>query len=191
MPIRTFLIVFALLAGPQPQSVNTPDTPAGHTLKAWLDAFNSGDRATEEKYLKTYDPERSLDEEMRFRGVTGGFILTQILKSDPQQVEFMVKERNSDTVAIGKMEVKPGEPAKVASFGLRAVPPGTKAADLSCKIDAATRAKVIDGAVAALNDIYVFPETAKKMEEAVRAHQQKGDYDAISDGDRSEERRVG
>ena len=183
MPIRTLLILFAYLATAQPQAVNIPDTPAGHTLKAWLDAFNSGDRATEETYLKTYDPERSLDDEMRFRGMTGGFILTQILKSDPQRIEFMVKERNSDTVAIGKLEVKPGEPAKVASFGLRAVPPGTTAADLSFKIDAATRAKVIDGAVAALNDTYVFPETAKKMEEAVRAHQQKGDYDAISDGD--------
>lgn len=183
MLIRTLAIVFACLATAQPRGVNIPDTPAGHTLKAWLDAFNSGDRATEEKYLKTYDPERSLDDEMRFRGMTGGFILTQILKSDPERIEFMVMERNSDTIAIGKMEVKPGEPAKVASFGLRAVPPGTKAGDLSFKIDAATRPKVIDGAVAALNDTYVFPETAKKMEEAVRAHRQKGDYDAISDGD--------
>lgn len=183
MLIPTLLLLFASLATPQPQALNIPDTPAGHTLKAWLDAFNSGDRATEEKYLKTYDPERSLDDEMRFRGMTGGFILTQILKSDPERIEFMVKERNSDTIAIGKMEVKPGEPAKVVSFGLRAVPPSTKAADLSFKIDAATRAKVIDGAVAALNDIYVFPETAKKMAGAVRAHQQKGDYDAISDGD--------
>ena len=183
MRIPTLLLLFASLATPQPQALNIPDTPAGHMLKAWLDAFNSGDRATEEKYLKTYDPERSLGDEMRFRGMTGGFILTQILKSDPERIEFMVKERNSDTIAIGKMEVKPGEPARVASFGLRAVPPGTKAADLSFKIDVATRAKVIDGAVAALNDIYVFPETAKKMEEAVRAHQRKGNYDAISDGD--------
>lgn len=183
MLIPTLVILFAFLTAQQPETVNIPNTPAGHTLKAWLDAFNSGDRPTEEKYLKTYDPERSLDDEMRFRGMTGGFILTQILKSEPQRIEFMVKERNSDTVGIGKMEVKPGDPAKVASFGLRAVPPGTKAADLSFKIDAATRAKVIDGAVAALNDTYVFPETAKKMAEAVRAHQQKGDYDAISDGD--------
>jgi retinol-binding protein 3 len=183
MLVRTLLILFACLATARPQGVDIPDTPAGHTLKAWLDAFNSGDRATEEKYLKTYDPERSLDDEMRFRSMTGGFILRQILTSDPQRIEFMVKERNSDTVAIGKMEVKPGEPAKVASFGLLAVPPGTKAADLSFKVDAATRAKVIDGAVAALNETYVFPETAKKMEEAVRTHQQKGDYDAISDGD--------
>jgi hypothetical protein len=183
MPIRALLILLACLSAAQSQTANIPDTPAGHTLKAWLDAFNSGDRGTEEKYLKTYDPDRSLDDEMRFRGMTGGFIVTQILRSDPQRIEFMVKERNSDTVAIGKMELKPGEPAKVASFGLRAVPPGTKAADLSFKIDAATRAKVIDGAVAALNDTYVLPETAKKMEKTVRAHQQKGDYDAISDGD--------
>lgn len=154
------------MATAKPQAVDTPDTPAGHTLKAWLDAFNSGDRATEEKYLKTYDPERSLDDEMRFRGMTGGFILTQILKSDPHRIEFIVKERGSDTVGIGKMEVKPGEPAKVARFGLRAIPPGTKAADLSFKINAATRAEVIDRAVAALNDTYVFPGTAKKMEES-------------------------
>lgn len=165
------------------QGADIPETPAGHTLKAWLDAFNSGDRATVEKYLKTYDPERSLDNEMSFRGMTGGFIVTQIVKSEPEHIEFMVKERNSDTIAIGKMEVKSGEPAKVASFGLRAVPAGTKAADLSFKIDAAMCAKVIDAAVAALNETYVFPETAKKMEEAVRAHQQKHEYDAISEGD--------
>ena len=120
---------------------------------------------------------------MRFRGMTGGFVLLQIIKSDPQGVEFMVKERNSETMAVGKMEVKSGDPAMVASFSLRAVPPGTKASDLSFKVDAATRAKVIDGAVAALNESYVFPETAKKMEEAVKAHQKKGDYDSITEGD--------
>lgn len=160
-----------------------PETSAGHTLKAWLDAFNSGDRAVVEKYLHTYDPERSLDQEMQFRGMTGGFLILQIIKSDPQSVEFMVKEHNSETMAVGKMEVKPGDPAMVASFSLRAIPPSTKVSDLTFKIDAATRAKVIDGAVAALNESYVFPETAKKMEEAVKAHQKKGDYDSIGDGD--------
>lgn len=120
---------------------------------------------------------------MRFRGMTGGFVLLQIIKSEPLSVEFMVKEHNSETMAVGKMEVKPGDPAMVASFSLRAVPPGTKVSDLSFKIDSAMRAKVIDGAVAALNESYVFPETAKKMEEAVRNHQKKGDYDGITDGD--------
>ena len=160
-----------------------PETAAGRTLRAWLDAFNSGDRAVEEKYLHTYDPKRSLDDEMRFRGMTGGFVLLQIIKSDPLSVEFMVKEHSSETKAVGKMEVKPGDPAMVASFSLRAVPPGTKVSDLNFKIDAATRAKVIDGAVVALNESYVFPETAQKMEETVKAHQKKRDYDSITDGD--------
>ena len=179
--LLTLLVFFGLSPTGAQQVI--PETPAGHTFKAWLDAFNSGDRAAEEKYLHTYDPNRSLDEEMRFRGMTGGFVLLQIIKSDSQSIEFMVKEHNGETMAVGKMEVKPGDPAMVASFSLRAVPPGTKVSDLSFKIDAASRSKVIDGAVAALNESYVFPETAKKMEEAVRAHQKKGDYDSITDGD--------
>src|SRR5256885_10516567 len=108
MLIPTLLLLFASLATPQPQALNIPDTPAGHTLKAWFDAFNSGDRATEERYLKTYDPERSLDDEMRFRGVTGGFILTQNFKSDPQHPQFMGKERNTHTAATGQNPAQPG-----------------------------------------------------------------------------------
>src|SRR5258706_7686793 len=124
------LALLVLIAPARSQQPAIPDTPAGHTLKAWLDAFNSGDRAAEEKYLHTYEPEKSLDDEVRFRGMTGGFVLLQILKSEPLRLEFMVKEHNGETVAIGKMEVKAGDPAQVANFSLRAVPPDTKAADL-------------------------------------------------------------
>jgi len=41
---------------------------------------------------------------------------------------------------------------------------------------------VMDGAIAKLNESYVSPDVAKKMEEAVRARQKKGEYDAITDG---------
>jgi hypothetical protein len=160
-----------------------PETPAGRTFKAWLEAFNSGDRALLDAYIHKYDPSKSLDNEMQFRGMTGGFNLLQIVKSEPLRLEFLVKERRSDTTGIGKLEVKEGDPAQVASFGLRAIPPGTKLSDLNFKIDAATRARVIDGAIAQLNEFYVFPETAKKMGEAVKAKQKKGDYDSITDGD--------
>ncbi|HKE04936.1 MAG TPA: S41 family peptidase, partial [Blastocatellia bacterium] len=47
-------------------------------------------------------------------------------------------------------------------------------------IDAATRAEVIDGVLKKLNDAYVFPEVAKKMEQAVRERVQKKEYDAIT-----------
>jgi hypothetical protein len=160
-----------------------PETPAGRTLKAWLVAFNSGDRALMEAYYKKYDPSKSVDDEKRFRDMTGGFDLLKILKSEPLQVEFLVKEKRGDTQAVGKIDVKDGEPALVADFGLRAIPPGTSVSDLDFKIDAKTRARVIDGAIENLNSFYVSPELAKKMEDSVRARQNKGEYDSLNDGD--------
>jgi hypothetical protein len=43
--------------------------------------------------------------------------------------------------------------------------------------------RVIDGAVAKLNEHYVFPDIAQKMEQAVRERHKRGEYDSISDGD--------
>ena len=160
-----------------------PDTAAGRTLKAWLTAFNSGDRAVMDAYYKKYDPSKSVDDEKRFRDMTGGFDLLKILKSEPLHVEFLVREKRGDTQAIGKIDVKEGEPALVSDFGLRAIPPGTSASDLDFKVDGKTRASVIDGAIENLNAYYVSPDLAKKMEDAVRARQKKGEYDAMNDGD--------
>ena len=47
-------------------------------------------------------------------------------------------------------------------------------------IDAAERRTVIDGVIARLNEAYVFPDTAKAMERAIRVRQQRGDYDRIT-----------
>ena len=47
-------------------------------------------------------------------------------------------------------------------------------------IDAAARAEVIDGALKALNDGYVFPDVAARMEQAIRARQQRKEYDSIT-----------
>lgn len=48
------------------------------------------------------------------------------------------------------------------------------------QVTAEERARVIDGVLARLNEMYVFPDTAKKMEDAVRARQKKGEYDALT-----------
>ncbi len=47
-------------------------------------------------------------------------------------------------------------------------------------IDAATRKEVIDTLLKRLNNAYVFPETAAKMEQAVRARVEKKEYDEIT-----------
>jgi hypothetical protein len=47
-------------------------------------------------------------------------------------------------------------------------------------IDAAMRTQVIDGVLKRLSDSYVFPETAKKMEQAIRDRASKKEYDQIT-----------
>src|SRR5215216_443883 len=47
-------------------------------------------------------------------------------------------------------------------------------------IDAATRTQVIDGILKRLNDSYVFPQVAKKMEQSIRERVAKKEYDQIT-----------
>jgi hypothetical protein len=173
-----FLVLGMALMLAQPA---IPNTPAGRTFQAWLEAFNSGDRARFEAYYQKYEPGKSSEMMLSFRDTTGGFELLGIEQSEPLRLVFRVKERHSETTAIGKLEVKDGEPAMVASFTLRAIPKGASVSGFT--IDSATRARVIDGAVDKLNEFYVFPETAKKMGEAVRERQKRGEYDSVTDGD--------
>jgi hypothetical protein len=49
-------------------------------------------------------------------------------------------------------------------------------------VDAKTRGEIIDAALAALNEAYVYPEVAAKMEAAIRARQKRGEYDAVTSG---------
>lgn len=65
-------------------------------------------------------------------------------------------------------------------FSLRAHAQGPPGGQPDMTIDAATRSAVIEGAIKNLNDYYVFPETAKKMEQAIRERAQKKEYDQIT-----------
>ena len=47
-------------------------------------------------------------------------------------------------------------------------------------IDAATRTQVIDAILKRLNDSYVFPEIAKRMEQSIRERVEKKEYDQIT-----------
>lgn len=181
----TRIAVFLLfVAGPAwPQAAVIPDTPAGHALQAWLDVFNSGDPAQIRDYIAKYDPTDSADEMAAFREHTGGFELQGVDKSEPLHIKFHMKEKSSPVVAVGKITMKDASSGIIASFDTRAIPPGMSPADMHLKIDATTRARVIDGAISNLNEFYVYPETAKKMEEALRAHQKKGEYNAVDDAD--------
>lgn len=98
-------------------SVTLPDTPAGTILRAWLDAFNSGDSLRLDAYHRQYDP---------------------------------------------------GRPAEASANAVR--------------IDGATRARVIESALAQLDRSYVFPEIAKQAGDSLRARLRRGAYDPYTSG---------
>ena len=115
------LLAAALLCAAQTQ---LPDTPAAHQFSAWLEAFNTGDRAVLLEFLQKNDPTRAagIDQEFGFRAQTGGFDLKKIEESTPTRLTGLVKERASDQFARFTIEVAPAEPHRIAQLNLRAIP---------------------------------------------------------------------
>ena len=179
--IQLFLCLSLLVAVTAFAQTSIPDTPAGSTLRAWLDAFNSGDRAKVESYIKKYDPDKSADGMLEFHNQTGGFDLLAIDASEPTLIKFRLKEKVGNTVAIGSIQVKDAQTGTVESLNLRPIPAG--AVVESVKLDAAEKQRVIDGVAQNLKESYVYPDLAQKMEDALRSNRKAGDYDTITDGD--------
>jgi hypothetical protein len=170
----------AALTAQQPTPPAIPKTPAGSVLRAWLDAFNSGDNARIDAYDRRYQPDRTLAEEVRFREQTGGFDLISILRSEPRELAFLVQERKSPMVGFGAITVADTEPLRVTEFVLRAAGPNLIADSL--RIDAAERARVIAGATAQLDSFYVFPEVAARIGDTLRERLARGEYDRYDNG---------
>jgi hypothetical protein len=179
--LRRLLLFLLVCAGVGLAQTAIPDTPAGQALSAWLEAFNSGDRARIEAYVQKFDPNNSVERIMSFRGQTGGFDLVAILNSEPSAIKFKVKEKGSSTVAIGYLRMKDGQSTMVESLGVRAIPPDAKEEEV--KLDGAERERIVEAASAKLSAYYVYAESARKMANALNKHLKDGDYNEITGGD--------
>src|SRR5712691_3068799 len=113
-----------------------PDTPAGHTLQAFLTAFNSGDHERIAAYVKEYDPQNSADGLTSFSGQTGGFTLVSIVHSAPDKLSFFVHGRGDNIDAYGILNLASTSPPRVKQLTIRAMLPGTKLDDI--ELDDAT-----------------------------------------------------
>jgi CubicO group peptidase (beta-lactamase class C family) len=113
------LAVAPLLSAQAP----TPSPPAEQQARAWLAAFDSGDRATLLDYLKINRPSSAehIDDEMRFREMTGGFDLIKTEESTPSRLVALLKEKDSDQFARLTLEVEPDAPHRISKMELWAV----------------------------------------------------------------------
>lgn len=153
------------------------DSPAGKAFKVWLEVFNSGDEAQLRAFAEQHKSSDIPD--IRFRQMTGGFDLLSIEESDQRELRVVVKEKSSPTTAVGWFKVTDSNPPEIVSLRFFAIPPGVTAAEMDRKLDGETRSRVVDAIVAKLTELYVFPDVAQKMEQALREHQKNGAYDAI------------
>jgi hypothetical protein len=154
-----------------------PDTPAGHALGAWLDAFNSGDRARFESFEEAHAPWLTLDTEMAQRARTGGYDLLSIVKSTKLWIVFRTKERASSAEIYGRLVVRSYDPDHITLLSL--VPAGVTSPEFT--LDEAERTRVVDGAAKLLERFYLFPDAAKRVSEKLRKLQDRGEYRGITD----------
>ena len=181
MPTSRFLgALLALLPALSLADVSMPDTPAGQVFSAWLDAFNSGDPARQDSFMKTYAWESKLDDVAKWRAETGGYDLLDIYSNDQRTVVFRVKARTNSAEEIGRVTVSAAEPPAVTELGTWRIPAGAKVDVVS--LDATARTKVIDRVAGLLDGFYVFPEAAKKMSATLRKREARGEYRDMRDG---------
>jgi retinol-binding protein 3 len=178
------MLLFLGLGSSASAAVPVPNTPAGRVLSAMLDALNSGDRARVTAYLKKYQPDRVdlADHILDVRRDTGGLDLARIEHAAPLAIDFVLDAKAGPMSWLAHLEVRDGHPPRVVEMQRDEIPRGMSVAQMSVPVDAATRARVLDGIARRLTEWYVYPDVAKKMVDVLHAHQTMGDYDAITSG---------
>jgi retinol-binding protein 3 len=157
-----------------------PAGPAGEVLQAFLKAFNNGDSAAIETFVKSYDPPGIAEGLLSLRKLTGGFTLLSIEQSAADAIRIRVRGNSDNLEAYGRILLATTAPPRVSWLGFRLIPPGGVIEDVP--LDTAGRKRVIEAVLSALNQNYVYPETAEKMAAAIHDNLQKGKYDDITDG---------
>ena len=154
--------------------VSIPDTPPGHALSAWLDAFNSADRARAESFDKTYAWGTNLDDFAGWMTETGGYDLLDVYANDQTTIFFRVKARTNGGEEVGRVTVTATAPVAVTELGTWRIPVGAKVDVM--KLDAAARSEVIKRVAGAFDSAYVYPEIGRKMSADLRKRYARGEY---------------
>src|SRR5438876_5792567 len=113
-----------------------PNTPAGKVLRAWVDAYNSGDSARVAMFFRTYSVEDGLRGAFAFRKMTGGLDLLSVQASEPRHVEFMTRFRAGPMVGYGALDVSAADTSRVSGY---LFPLGMNVSVDDIRIDAPTR----------------------------------------------------
>ena len=134
------LTLAALFAGAACAQI--PDTPAGRQFSAWLNAFNSGDRAAMQQFFDAHMPFGRIEQDMAIRNQTGGFDVKRVEESTDTRVVVLAQERGPGKQFTRiAMNVEAAEPYQVAGLRFQQAqpPPELAPPKMTASEDAAAR----------------------------------------------------
>jgi len=94
LSVLTLGVLSSSLAA-QAAAPTLPNTPAGAVVKAWQDAYGSGDTARVTDFYRKYQPDRVARGSVAYRTQAGGFDIVSIERSEPRRFEFITRERKT------------------------------------------------------------------------------------------------
>ncbi len=176
----TFVVTLSLTPPTLLGQTAIPNTPAGNALRAWLDAYNSGDSTRVAAFLHTYQVDFPIRNSFNFRQMTGGFDLVSVEVSEPRHVEFFLRHHNTPAmIAYGMLDVAAGNPPSISG---NAFPLGPNVPTEALRIDRATRVAVVGRAAALLDSFYYSPAIGKQLSDSLRARLARGAYNRYKAG---------
>src|SRR5213080_257219 len=174
-----FCTALTLASAPLFGQTAIPNTPAGKVLRAWVDAYNSGDSARVAMFFRTYSVEDALRGAFAFRKMTGGLDLLSVQVSEARHVEFMTRFRAGPMVGYGALDVLAADTSHVSGY---LFPLGMNVSVDDIRIDAPTRERVVGRLAALLDSFYVSPEVGKRLSDSLHARLKRGAYDRYTNG---------
>ena len=100
------------------ESVRLPDTPAGRYASAFLDAFNSADRARLERYNALYGRTTPPQEWIDLHSMTGRLTPLRVESSGPNTVTVLLSAEIGDALWQSRAVMDPADPMKVLEAAL-------------------------------------------------------------------------
>jgi CubicO group peptidase (beta-lactamase class C family) len=112
------------VAAKAPPALQTTDSPAERQFRSWLSAFNAGDRAKYEAFLREQFPSRAqrLDGDLDFLRRTGGFDIRRVESTTATTAAVLVQERVWEQFAQAVVEVEAAPPHRIVRLGLNRAP---------------------------------------------------------------------
>jgi D-alanyl-D-alanine carboxypeptidase len=109
---------------PVPGAAVARPQPSLRLFRAWLAAFNSGDRRRYATFAARSFPlhRRTLDAVMGFRDMTGGFVLRRLERVSTRRVSGWLQERDSDQFVRFVLKVSPYAPHLILDLTLVPIP---------------------------------------------------------------------